>query len=191
MEAFLAELLPRLLPVDCTFQTYRFQGKHNLLKNLPNRLRAYKRRLAEDTRVLVVVDRDRQDCLALKQILEGAAAEAHLRTPSTCGTRPWQVINRIAIEELEAWYFGDWEAVRVAYPRVSANVPHQKNFRDPDNIAGGTWEAFERVLKRHNYFLGGLQKIEVARTIAKHIDPARNSSPSFATFCRAVEAALA
>jgi hypothetical protein len=25
------------------------------------------------------------------------------------------VVNRLAIEELEAWYFGDWEAVRAAY----------------------------------------------------------------------------
>ena len=32
----------------------------------------------------------------------------------------WQVVNRIAIEELQAWHFGDWEAARQAnpYPRA-------------------------------------------------------------------------
>ena len=57
-------------------------------------------------------------------------------------------MNRIAIEELEAWYFGDWTAVVQAWPRVSANVPAQRGYRDPDAIPGGTWQAFECVLQR-------------------------------------------
>jgi hypothetical protein len=89
------------------------------------------------------------------------------------------VVNRIAIEELEAWYFGDWRAVRAAYPKVPRNAPQQASFRHPDDIAGGTWEAFERVLQGAGYFGQGLRKVEAARTIAPHLVPRRNTSPSF------------
>ena len=68
-------------------------------------------------------------------------------------TRSWpSTANRIVMEELEAWNFGDWEAVRAAYPRVSKGVPRQVGYRDPDAIAGRTWEAFERIMKRSGYF---------------------------------------
>ena len=67
-----------------------------------------------------------------------------------------QLVNRVVIEELEAWYFGDWEAVRSAYPRVSPTVPNQSRYRNPDSVQGGTWEAFERILKGHGYFRTGL-----------------------------------
>jgi hypothetical protein len=109
-----------------------------------------------------------------------------LRTRSRGGPARWQLVNRIAIEELEAWYFGDWEAVRAAYPRVAETVPRRQGFRDPDAVAGGTWEAFERVMQRHGYFEGGLAKIEAARTIGAHVDPTRNRSASFAVLWRAI-----
>ena len=99
---------------------------------------------------------------------------------------PWQLANRIAIEELEAWYFGDWDAVRAAYPRVAAGIPRWRGFRDPDAIEGGTWEAFLRVMKKHGYFMGGFSKIEAARSIGAHIDPQRSSSRSFAVLHQAL-----
>ena len=43
MEAFLEVLLPRLLPPETTFALHSFQGKSDLLKNLPSRLHAYSR----------------------------------------------------------------------------------------------------------------------------------------------------
>ena len=94
----------------------------------------------------------------------------------------YMVVNRLAIEELEAWYFGDWQAVRAAFPRVPATIPLQARYRDPDEIAGGTWEAFERVLQRVGYYSGGLRKVEMARSVATQMEPQRNSSPSFCTF---------
>ena len=78
------------------------------------------------------------------------------------------MVNRVAIEELEAWYFGDWEAVQAAYPGVNANLPQKAGFRDSDAVQGGTWEAFERVLQKARYFKNGLRKIEAARTVAEH-----------------------
>ena len=146
MEAFLKGALPRLLQ-DCTFQTHAFQGKRDLLRKLPFRLRGYGHWLSDDQRIVVVVDRDSDECRALKQRLEEAAAAAGLRTRSQTGDGCWQVVNRIVIEELEAWYFGDWEAVRGAYPKVSPTIPNQARYGVPDAIRGGTWEAFERILQ--------------------------------------------
>lgn len=191
MEAFLAELLPRLLPQGRTFQVHTFQGKGDLLAQLEKRLRGYAAWMPEDYRILVVVDRDDEECRQLKRRMEAAARAAGLRTRSAAAGGRWQLVNRIAVEELEAWYFGDWEAVRAAYPRVSATVPRQARFREPDDIKGGTWEAFERVMQRHGYFEGGLPKIEVARLIGALIEPDRNASPSFRVFRAAVIEAFA
>ena len=186
MEAFLRELLPCILPVDCSFEIHTFRGKRDLLGKLENRLRGYARWLPDDWRIVVVVDRDEDDCLRLKQQLEDVASGANLRTRSRADDRPWQLVNRIAVEELEAWYFGDWEAVRGAYPKVSPTVPNQSRYRNPDLVQGGTWEAFERILKRHGYFKTGLRKVEAARAVAVYIDPARNCSVSFTKFHNAL-----
>lgn len=191
MEAFLRALLPRLLPQDRTFEVHAFQGKSDLFGKLEGRLRGYAAWLPADWRVVVVVDRDDDDCLELKARMEDAARRTGLRSRSRAGRLPWQLVNRIAIEELEAWYFGDWQAVRAAYPRVPVSIHHRQGFRDPDAIAGGTWEAFERVMQRHGYFRGGLAKIEAARNIGTHVDPARSHSHSFAVFRQALAEAIA
>ncbi len=186
MEAFLRVLLPRVLVADRTFSIYPFQGKNDLLDKLHSRLRGYSHWLPDDWRIVVVVDRDDSDCLDLKRQLETIAAAAGLRTRSRAGGGPWQLVNRIAIEEMEAWYFGDWSAVRSAYPRVPPTVPARMQFREPDAIRGGTWEAFERILKRHGYFRTGLRKLDAARAIAPHMDPTRNHSRSFTRFHEAI-----
>ena len=81
-------------------------------------------------------------------------------------------------------------AVRAAFPRVPATVPRKAGFRDPDAIAGGTWEAMERLLQRAGYFKGGLRKIELARCVAQHMAPDVNTSRSFQAFAGAISAAL-
>lgn len=178
MEELLRTLLPRLIP-QLTFDIFTFLSKDDLLKKLPERMRGYARWLPEDRRIVVVVDRDDDDCIQLKAQLERVAHEAGLSTRSTAGRGIVKVINRIAIEELEAWYFGDWQAVRAAYPKVPATIPNKAPYREPDEIKGGTWEAFERVLQAAGYFSGGLRKIEAARAIAEKMDATRSTSPSF------------
>jgi len=186
MEAFLRALLPRLLPQDKTFEVHTFQGKTDLFRKLEARLRGYAAWLPDDWRIVVVVDRDDDDCVSLKQRMETVAHKAGLRTRSGAGGLPWQLVNRIAIEELEAWYFGDWEAVRAAYPRVKPGFPGRSGFGDPDAVAGGTWEAFERVMQRYGYFPGGLAKIEAARAIGASVDPSQACSRSFVRFHQAL-----
>lgn len=191
MEAFLQAALPQLLPPEKSFRIQVFGGKRDLLAKLDSRLRGYAKWLSDDYRIVVAVDRDNEECLALKKRMEEAANRAGLLTRTRAAARPWQVVNRIAIEELEAWYFGDWQAVRRAYPRVSATIPNKAAYRIPDAIAGGTWEAFERILKQYGYFTTGLRKVEAARAIAAHIDPSRNRSQSFGLFVDTIVEAIA
>jgi hypothetical protein len=178
-EAFLEVLLPRVLPADCSFEIHAFGGKADFLKKLPQRLRAYAEFLPQDWRLIVLVDRDDDDCHQLKARLQEIATDARLRTPGSQGHQPWQVVNRIAIEELEAWYFGDWQAVCAAFAGVSPGIVRKAPYRDPDGIQGGTWEAFLRILQKHRHYRGGLRKIEAAREVARHVDADRSTSPSF------------
>jgi hypothetical protein len=178
MAAFLRTLLPSVLG-DVSFDVHPHQSKQDLLAKLPGKLTGYAYWIPRSWRIVVVVDRDDDDCDALKDQLEAFAAQAGLATRSRPEGEAWTVANRIAIEELEAWYFGDWKAVRAAYPRVSKGVPNQEAYRNPDAIAGGTWEAFERELQGAGYFRTGLRKIEAARAVAEHMKPNRNTSKSF------------
>lgn len=185
MEIALRKLLPRLLNGK-SFEVYPFQGKEDLLKHLPNRLSGYRVWLPEDWRIVVVVDRDKDDCMVLKDRLEEMALINGFSTKSKPARNTYEVVNRIAVEELEAWYFGDWDAVRRAYPKASPTVPQNAKYRQPDAIRGGTWEAFERIMQKAGYFKNGLRKVEAARCVAEHFDPNNNSSPSFCIFCDAL-----
>jgi len=186
-EAALRNLVPKILGNNiASFEIHPFQCKADLLSNLQVRLKAYAKWLPNDWRIVVLVDKDRSDCISLKERMENAAREAGLITKTmidnaAISTR-FQVMNRIAVEELEAWFFGDPSAFNQAYPRVPSTLGGRSRYHDPDTIAGGTWEALERELKRGGYFPGGLRKIEAAKTISAYMEPDRNSSKSFQTF---------
>ena len=184
MGRFLNGLLPRVLPDEVEFRVSAFNGKPDLLKNLEKRLRGLRNSLRPGDRIFVVVDRDCEDCRQLKERLEREAGRTGLVTRTASDGGAWQLVNRIVVEELEAWYFGDWEAVRAAYGRAPENVPRKSKYRCPDAIKGGTSEAFERVMKSE--FRTGLRKREAAGKISKHIDPDRSSSPSFRIFYEAI-----
>lgn len=128
MEAALRQLLPGVLGV-VSFDVHPYQGKHDLLKRLPDRLRGYSKWPPDGWRIVVIVDRDASDCVELKGRLEAVAGESGLRTRSASGSGEYQVLNRLVIEELEAWYFGDWQAVRAAYPGSPQPLP-----RRPDTV---------------------------------------------------------
>ena len=182
-EAALANLLPRILPPATTWRIHPFRGKSDLLGHLPQRLRGYRSWIPAAWRIVVLVDEDRQGCIELKGKLDGMAQEAGLTTRSTAGEGGrFEVLDRLAIEELEAWFFGDVEALVAAYPGVPATLAERASFRDPDAIRGGTWEALERVLRRAGYHRTGLPKVEAARRISAGMDPDRNRSGSFGHF---------
>ena len=103
----------------------RFRGKYALLRQLPAILKGYAARIksGEAIRILVLLDQDSDDCTELKRKLEQIALDAGLVTRSVAtADKPFQILNRIAIEELEAWYFGDIQALCRAYPKVEEHL---------------------------------------------------------------------
>lgn len=191
MERFLRAVLPRVLPDGVSFDIHAFQGKDDLLDKLEARLRGYAACLPESIRIFVCVDRDDDDCIELKLKLERITSRVGLVSRNCANGRPWQVVNRIVIEELEAWYFGDWPAVVRAYPRVCPTIPGKEGFRNPDAIRGGTWEALERILQKPGYFNAGLGKITAAQEIGAEFAPSTCTSRSFRVFWNAVLEAMA
>ncbi len=180
-EAFVMEAWPRICPAGATCQTHAFQGKQELLAQLPGQLRAMARWIPDHYRIVVLLDEDRDDLAALEDTLEQMSRGAGLNTLSVPG-KGARVANRIAVEELEAWMLGDPQALRAAFPKLSATFEKTAALRYPDAVKGGTWEALERLLQKYGYYLGGLAKVDCARNVATHIDPHRNISPSFKNF---------
>ena len=177
-EAALQNLVPLILP-KIGFRIHSFRGKRDFLRKLPERLRGYRNWIQKDHKIIVLIDCDQYDCYELKNRLESVASMAGLTTLSRSPDN-FQIINRIAIEELEAWFFGDVTAIRKAYPRIPETLDKKAPFRSPDAIKGGTWEQLERVLKHDHP--GGLEKIRAASEISRYMDPDRNRSPSFQVF---------
>ena len=190
-EAALSTILSKIFSPDVPYDFHVFEGKHDLLKKLPVRLKGYRHWIPDDWRIVVLVDEDRKDCLEMKEKLANAAREAGFRTKSsTTSEGNFQVVNRLAVEELEAWFFGDPKAIRKAYPKISTGFQYQARYRNPDAIPGGTYEALERLLIRKNYYKGRLPKIEVAHNIAQHMEPHRNRSKSFQVFVEGLKACV-
>ncbi len=183
MGTALRVLLPQMVG-ELPFDIHMFRGKDDLIRKLPGRLRGYAgwARLAE-LALVVVVDRDDADCRTLKARLveaipDGPALDVFsARNPQLGG----RILNRIACEELEAWFLGDEPAVRRAYPRVPTFAARAR-FRDPDAVQGGTWEALEQLLQSSGYHLGGLPKPAAAEAIAPHMNVEQNRSVSFCQF---------
>ncbi|WP_437690030.1 DUF4276 family protein [Sorangium sp. So ce176] len=180
MEAALQALVPKIRP-DLGFQVHAFQGISDMLAKLPARFRGYAAWLGDDQRVVVVRDEDRKDCVKLKVEIEKMARDAGL-VPRSHRSASFQVLTRIAVEELEAWLLGDAQALAMTYPGVPSTLGQQARYRDPDAIKGGTWEALQAALQKAGHFPGGLPKIQVAREVAANMDPERNASRSFRAF---------
>jgi hypothetical protein len=181
-KAALENIVPMIINQTATFQIHSHRGKTDLLDKLARRLSGYASWLPDDWRIVVLIDADDDECHELKERLAQSARQAGLRPKSPTSRGRFHVLNRIAVEELEAWFFGDIGALVTAFSRVPDTLTSRPRFRDPDRIRGGTWEALERELKRAGYFRTGLPKIHVAREISRFIDPDRSTSRSFQVF---------
>ena len=189
-EEALKHILPKILSphVICIFHV--FEGKEDMLEELPKHLKGHQW-IPDDWRIIVLIDEDRRDCHELKAYLEKAAHEAGFVTKSSAApNEDFQVVNRLAIEELEAWFFGDIEALHAAYPRISINLGTKAKYRNPDTITGGTDKVLERLLIQKNYYKGRLPKVRVAQNIAPHMEPSRNRSRSFQVFFEGLKACV-
>lgn len=175
--AFFDRWAPRLLKGH-EVRTHPHQGKgtlpkpgekldprrRGLLDQLPAKLRGFGGSTrAKDECVVVVVDADDEDCVALRERLD-EAIEAISPKPV--------VLLRIAVEELEAYYLGDLHALGAAYPKHDAKAARAYV---PDSIVG-TAELFGKIIGD-----GGANKVAWAERMGDKLGTkaAVNRSPSF------------
>ena len=83
-----------------------------LLNQLPKLLRGYSKSKGIDA-VVVVLDVDKRDCQAFLKEIKSVAIECNSLS---------NTLFRLAIEEMEAWYFGDRNALLCAYPHANRDV---------------------------------------------------------------------
>lgn len=97
----------------------------------------------------------------------------------------------IAIEEGEAWFLGDTEAIKSAYPKAKDKVLRTY---EPDSICG-TWERLAdavyrggaKALSKKGGQAVGAEKSKWAKAIAPKMDITKNRSPSFCYFRRKLQ----
>jgi hypothetical protein len=187
MEDLLHNLLPKIIGKSISYRIHPFRGKQDLLKSLEKKLKGYKEWIPQDYRIIVLVDRDNDDCIELKLRLEKIALKTSFGTKSNPKDNYYTIINRIVIEELESWFFGDIIALNKAYPKISLFLSNNPKYRDPDEIKGGTWETLEKELQKKGYFKSGLQKRKLSRAVSQYMEPLRNRSKSFQVFRQGLE----
>lgn len=148
-------------------------AKRIMLDQLPRLLQGFGKTPGIDA-VVVVLDSDRRDCTEFLAELKMLAANCH-PAPNT--------MFRLAIEEVEAWYLGDQQALLAAYPRAKADILGRYT---QDSVCG-TWELLadaihhggSTAIKKAQWPLPGQLKCEWAAKIGPFLEPDRNVSPSF------------
>ena len=178
-EEALKVLTPRVTSKHRSQRISSFNGKHDMLEKLPGRFRGYAK-WKLDCNVVVVIDKDREDCTLLKSKIEDNARDCGL-LDKTFGKYPKRLAIRIAVTELETWFLGDPAAVNRAFPKVRETDLHIKG--SVDKILAPA-KRLERVLQRRGYYRTGMPKLQVARLVAEHMEPDRNKSPSFQLLMR-------
>lgn len=164
MKYLLDGILPVILPKDVAFQTIPHEGKNDLKKSIPIKLRAWNE---PDVRFIVVHDQDSNDCTQLKSELL-----------ALCATAGKETLVRIACRELEAWYWGDLDAVEKAYSIDLTKYRNKKKYRIPDNIMFPK-EELRKIIPEH-------QQISGAKRIAQYMCVENNKSKSFQVFISGV-----
>jgi hypothetical protein len=167
---FLECLLPQVLPAHITPHFLVFEGKQDLEKRLPMRMKGW---LRPNTRFIVMRDQDSDDCMVVKKRLQMLCGQAG---------HPESVV-RIVCRELETFFVGDWPAVATAYQRPTwADYAHQAKYRHPDRLGSPSAE-----LKR---LIPTYQKRAGARRISAHLrlEADHNQSKSFQVLIRTLQA---
>jgi hypothetical protein len=152
----------------------------SLLHNLTAKLRAYGAEEDSELVVVVLVDLDdRDDCVAFKNEL--------IELLSYCDKKP-RSLFRIATEELEAWYLGDFAALKLAYPDLKQDIFDA--YVQDSQI--GTWEQLAEMVypgglnelhskgKRSSLVLQ--EKANWTKKICPYLNVEENRSPSFCCF---------
>lgn len=159
---FLNIILPKILSEDFSFTIIKHEGKSDLQKSLPRKLKAFRK---PNVSFVVLMDQDGNDCKRLK---------AELQELCSKGER-YDTLVRIVCHELESWFIGDLAAVEEAFGLTGlARKQREAKFRDPDRI-GSPSQLLKSIVPEY-------QKMSGARSIARHMNLDSNLSSSFNTF---------
>ena len=162
MKEFLKAILPKVLPDNVVYTIIHHEGKQDLERSIPKKLRAFRQ---PETRFVILIDQDSNDCLILKNRLLEICDE---------GGRE-NCLIRIVCHELESWFLGDLEAVGQACNlNTLARRQREVKFRQPDRLSNPA-----QVLK---LLVPTYQKVSGARAVSKHLKLSENESHSFAVF---------
>ena len=160
MKELLDILLPKILPEGVAFETIPHSGKSDLKKSIPTKLKGWNE---PDVKFVIVHDQDSNDCMLLKQELL-----------KLCEDYDRDVLVRIPCHELEAWYFGDLQAVSKAFGKDLVKLKNKRKYRTPDNLSNAK-DEIKKLLPEYGQRDG-------ARRIARHMRINENTSHSFHVF---------
>lgn len=192
-------LIPKMLGNGITYKIHTYKGigripkgmspkndanKRFLLDQLPRLLRGYGK-TPECGIIVVICDLDNRDKRQFLSELNGVL--------NTCNPKP-QTLFCISVEEFEAWYLGDLEAIQKAYPH--AKKLFLNNYVN-DSICG-TWELLadavykggHTALSKKGWQEVGKQKSVWAVTISPYMNVNENTSPSFKDMYTQLQSAI-
>jgi hypothetical protein len=166
MVEVLKQIVPLLVPKNIICRYVPHEGKQDLEKSIPRKLRAWK---TPGVQFVVVRDKDAGDCKKIKDKLVELCKQG-FRTDT---------LVRIVCPHLESWFLGDLAAVEKAYQlRNVAKKQSDKIFANPDRLSNARQEL-ERIVPRYQHISG-------SRQIAAHMDIDCNKSKSFQVFISGV-----
>ena len=152
-------VLPKFLPDNVFVQYVVFEGKQDLDKRLPMRLKAWQQ---PNAKFVVMRDQDNGDCFTIKNNLLAKCIDSG---------KPESLV-RIACHELETFYLGDLNAVAAAIgPANIGKLQTKVKYKDPDRLANPS-EELKKLAP--NY-----QKVSGSRAIGPLLDINTNKSKSF------------
>jgi hypothetical protein len=170
----LQQLEPRLKAAnsDWSWRYITFEGKQDLEKQLPLKLRHY---LNPNAKFIVLRDQDSEDCKQIKDRLSRICA----------GAKKTEAKVRIACRELEAFYLGDLMAIEAGLNIRGLRERYEKRarYRDPDSIERPSAEL-ERITR------GTYQKIAGSRLIGANLDLDSSRSCSFRHLVNAIRSVM-
>ena len=190
-------LMPKIVGVGHTFIVHPYKGigrtpkhmrdaadasKRILLDNLPKLLKGYGRTFngypaVYRSVVFLVCDLDNKCLKTFRHEL--------FEILNNCNPKP-EARFCIAIEEGEAWFLGDLNAIKQAYPRakntVLRNYVNDSICETWQKLADAVYPGGSLALSVKGQQAVGAEKSKWAEEISPHMDITQNMSPSFCYF---------
>jgi hypothetical protein len=172
MEKFLKIFLDKI-EFNEEYRVVPHSGKSDLKKSIPSKIRSS----AKDSKFIILIDQDSNDCKLLKSEIENIIKAANRLN---CD---FSYKIRIVCHELESWYLGDLSAVDTAFGTSVKGQAHKRTYRDPDNTLGNPKQVLKSII-------GEKGQTQIAEKMARAMTPEGikdNTSHSFRVFVETVK----